>query len=153
MEDAVRGASPFTPYSVFNSVIGAFRDWASNRGLGMRGDEYVSNEIARMAREVGLSPSELLRMSKLKPDAAKLLLDRMDALHLDPGTLAKNDPSTMRDLQRLCSDCASKKQCERDLVRHRDDPTWRQYCPNVGTLDTLQFEAVNTRCGNKHRWV
>ena len=146
-------SNPFAPHPIFRSLSAILRDWARNRGPDLRLDECASNEIARMAREVGLSPSELLRMSKLKPDAAKLLLDRMDALHLDPGTLAKNDPSTMRDLQRLCSDCASKKQCERDLVRHRDDPTWRQYCPNVGTLDTLQFEAVNTRCGNKHRWV
>jgi hypothetical protein len=87
-------------------------------------------------------------MSKLKPDAAKLLLDRMAALHLDPGTLAKSDSSTMRDLQRLCSNCASKKRCQRDLIRHRDDPVWRQYCPNAGTLDALEFEAVNARCGN-----
>jgi hypothetical protein len=144
------GPNLFKPYSVFDSLIAAFRDWARNRRLDLHLDECVSYEIASIAREVGLSPSELRRMSKLKPDAAKLLLDRMAALRLDPGTLAKNDPSTMRDLQRLCSNCASKKRCQRDLIRYRDAPVWRQYCPNVGTLDALQFDAVNARCGNKH---
>ena len=144
----MHGATQFTPYSAFSSLIAAVRGWARNRRRDLHLDECVSYEIARMAREVGLSPSELRRMSKLKPDAAKLLLDRMAALHLDPETLAKNDPSTMRDLQRLCSNCISKKRCERDLASHRDDPAWRQYCPNAGTLDALQFEAVNARCGN-----
>ena len=145
--------SPFNPYPIFDSIIAAFRDWVRNGRLNLRLDECDSYEVARMARDVGLSPNELRRMSKLKPDAAKLLLDRMAALRLDPGTLTKNDPSTMHDLQRLCSNCASKKRCQRDLVGHRDDPVWRQYCPNAGTLEALQFEAVNARCGDKHRWV
>ena len=143
--------NPFKPYSVFDSLIAAFRGWAGNRRLDLRLDECASYEIARIARDVGLSPSELRRMSKLKPDAAKLLLDRMAALRLDPASLAKSDPSTMRDLQRLCSNCASKKRCQRDLTRYRDAPVWRQYCPNAGTLDALQFEAVNARCGNERR--
>ena len=145
--------SAFNPYPIFDSMIAAFRDWVRNGKLNLRLDECDSYEVARMARDVGLSPNELRRMSKLKPDAAKLLLDRMAALRLDPGTLTKNDPSTMRDLQRLCSNCAGKKRCERDLVSHRDNPVWRQYCPNAGTLEALQFEAVNARCGDKHRWV
>jgi hypothetical protein len=141
--------SSIKPYSVFDSIIAAFCAWARDRRLNRHLDECDSYEIARMARDAGLSSSELRRMSKLKPDAAKLLLERMAALHLNPETVAKTDPSTMHDLQRLCSNCASKRRCQRDFVRNLDDPVWRQYCPNAGTLDALQFEAISARCGDK----
>lgn len=138
-------ASQLKPYSFFNSLIVAVRDWGRDRL-----DDCASYEIELMARDIGLSPSELRRMSKLKPGAAKLLLERMAALHLNPETLTKTDPSTMLGLQRLCSNCSSKRRCQRDLVRRRDNPVWRQYCPNACTLEDLQFEAANARCGRKH---
>jgi hypothetical protein len=69
----------------------------------------------------------------------------MALLHLDPDALAKSEPSTMRDLQRLCSSCESKKQCQFDLFFASGDQTWRHYCPNVGTLDALQSKATNAR--------
>ncbi len=134
----------FKPYPVYDSVVGAFRDWTRKRRLNLRLEECDSYELARMAREAGLSPKELLRMSKLRPDAAKLLLERMTTMHLDPDTLDKSDPSTMRDLQRLCSSCVSKKRCQRDLVGDRYNPAWWQYCPNAGTLDALQRDATYT---------
>lgn len=142
-------ASPLKPYSIFNSIIAALRGWARGRQLNPSLDECDSYEIARMARDAGLSSGDLRRMSKLKPDAAKLLLERMAALHLNPETVAKSDPGTMLDLQRLCSNCASKRRCQRDFVRNLDDLVWRQYCPNAGTLDALQFEAISARCGDK----
>jgi hypothetical protein len=128
-------------YPVFGSLIVAVRDWIRHHGLErqlrLRLDGFVGYEIERMARDVNLSPQELRRMLRLGPDAAKLLLDRMAALHLDPKALANSYPGIMRDLQRVCSNCASKKRCHRDLAHNRDNPVWRQYCPNVMTLDGL----------------
>ena len=135
--------------SAFNSVFETFRGWLHNRKLfrqcRQRLDACDKNEIARIARDVGLSPHDLREMAALGPDAAKQLLDRMDALHLDADALAKSEPSTMRDLQRLCSSCVSKKRCQRDLLLVPDDPMWRHYCPNADTLDALQSEAANAR--------
>ena len=135
--------------SDFNSVFETFRGWLHNRKLfrqfRQRLDACDKNEIARIARDVGLSSHDLREMAALGPDAAKQLLDRMDALHLDADALAKSEPSTMRDLQRLCSSCVSKKRCQRDLLLVPDDPMWRHYCPNADTLDALQSEAANAR--------
>jgi hypothetical protein len=142
-------SNPVRTYSVFNSVIAAFREWVRNRKLirqcRQRLDACDKNEIARIARDVGLSSSDLREMAALGPDAAQQLLDRMAVLHLDADALAKSEPSTMRDLQRLCSSCVSKKRCQRDLLLTPDDPMWRHYCPNAGTLDALQSEAANAR--------
>ena len=140
-------SNPVQTYPAINSVIAAFREWVRRRKLirqcRQRLDACDENEIASIARDVGLSPNDLRQMAKLGPDAAKLLLDRMAVLHLDADALAKSDPSTMRDLQRLCSSCVSKKQCQRDLLLVPDDPMWRHYCPNAGTLDALKSEAAN----------
>jgi hypothetical protein len=106
-------------------------------------DQCDSHEIANIAKDAGLSPNDLRRMAKLGPDAAKLLWNRMEALHLDAEAICKSEPAMMRDLQRLCSNCASKKRCQRDLIHDPNDPAWRQYCPNAFTLEVLQSEAAN----------
>jgi hypothetical protein len=140
-------SNPVKTDPAFNSVIAAFRGWLRNRKLirqcRQRLDACDKNEIARIARDVGLSSSDLRQMAELGPDAAKLGRDRMATLHLDADALAKSDPSTTRDLQRLCSSCVSKKRCQRDLLLVPDDSMWRHYCPNADTLDALQSEAAN----------
>jgi hypothetical protein len=135
--------------STFGSIAEAFRGWVRQRRLinecRRRFDGCDSYEIDRIAKDVGLSPGELRQMAKLRPDAAKLLLDRMAAQHLDAQAIDKSDPSTMRDMQRLCSSCAAKKRCQRDLITDRDNPVWRQYCPNSGTLGALGAQFSNVR--------
>ena len=141
--------NPAKKYPVFDSVSAAVGDWVRKRRLirqfNQRLDQCDSHEIANIAKDAGLSPNDLRRMAKLGPDAAKLLLERMAALHLDAEAVAKSEPATMRDLQRLCSMCASKRQCQFDFLLMPDDPKWRHYCPNADTLDALQSEAANAR--------
>jgi hypothetical protein len=139
--------SPVETFPILNSVMVAFRNWVRKRKLirqcRLRLDECDGYELACIAKDVGLSASELRSMVRLGPDAASLLLDRMTALRLDAEAAAKNGYSTMRDLQRLCSSCESKKRCKHDLALKRDDPEWLQYCPNSGTLAALRSEAAN----------
>jgi hypothetical protein len=133
-------------YSVANSVFSALSDWVRKRKLirqcRQKLDECDSYEVARMARDVGVSPHDLRRMVKLGPDAAKLLLSRMDTLNLNGDALSRSKPGVMRDLQRLCSTCANKKRCKRNLAHDPKNPFWRQYCPNESTLVALQNSAA-----------
>ena len=133
-------------YSVANSVFSALSDWVRKRKLirqcRHKLDECDSYEVARMARDVGVSTHDLRRMVKLGPDAAKLLLSRMDALHLNGDALARSKPSVMRDLQRLCSTCGNKKRCKRNLAHDPKNSVWQQYCPNESTLVALQISAA-----------
>ena len=133
-------------YSVANSVFSALSDWIRKRKMirqcRQNLDECDNYEVARIARDVGVSPHDLRRMVKLGPDAAKLLLGRMNALHLNGDALSRSNSGVMRDLQRLCSTCASKKRCRRDLARDPENPFWRQYCPNESTLVALQSSTV-----------
>ena len=67
--------NPVKTYPAFNSFLTAFRDWVRHRKLirqcRQRLDACDSQEIARIARDVGLSPSDLRHMAELGPDAAK----------------------------------------------------------------------------------
>jgi hypothetical protein len=112
------------------------RDWARKRSaLELRccGEE----EVERMARDIGMSASELRRIAALGPDSADLLLRRMAALDLDRKEVSRTESRTFQDLQRVCTMCNSKRRCKRDLAHDSDDPVWQDYCPNAATLMAL----------------
>ena len=99
-----------------------------------------SAEVDRVARDLGISASELRTLASYGPNAAELLNRRMAALRIDPDRVGTLDPFTLRDLQRLCTTCRSRRQCARDLAdpsaaESRQD--WQDYCPNAATLNML----------------
>ena len=142
-------ASSGKVFPSLHSMLSAFSAWLQKRRqirlCTLRLDQCDSTELAALAKDVGVTPRELRRMARLGPDAAKLLYQRMGALHLDANAIAAHEPGVMRDLERLCSTCASKGRCQRDLVHDKDDPVWRQYCPNEDTLLALKSEAATER--------
>jgi hypothetical protein len=142
-------STPAKSYPAFGSLIAAFREWVRQRRLlsqcRRRLEACDNREIERIAQDVGLSADELHHLAGRGPEAARLLFERLSALNLDAVALAKSDTSTMRDLQRLCSTCVSKKRCQLDLMLLADDPHWRQYCPNTATLDALRSETAGAR--------
>ncbi len=91
----------------------------------------------RVARDLGISSSELLEIERKGPGAADLLKKMLVALHVDPNVLAKTDQQIMRDLQRLCITCSEKKRCEHELASGTAGEHFRDFCPNAFTLDAL----------------
>ena len=67
-------------WSPTKAVLQWWRDWtrrsAARLELKCRGED----EVERMAKDVGVSTSELRRLASLGPDSADLLLHRMAAL-------------------------------------------------------------------------
>jgi hypothetical protein len=47
----------------------------------------------------------------------------------------------MRDLQRVCTLCASKRRCASDKEK-QSDVDWQSYCPNAITLPLWSLNAV-----------
>jgi hypothetical protein len=100
-------------------------------------------EVARIAHDVGISSEELYTLSGKWPDSADLLLRRLDESRLDATEIKKVEPQVMRDLQRVCTLCASKRRCSHDLATKPSDPAWQTYCPNTTTLKALIAERAN----------
>jgi len=119
---------------LFDRVSGWLDRWigGGNSSLGRMSDA----EVARIAHDIGLSQSDLERLSEQKDDASLLLNDRLKLLGLEPARLA--EAGYLRDLQRTCGMCDSKGVCAHDLQERPESGDWTDYCPNSSVL--LQAE-------------
>jgi hypothetical protein len=131
-------------------MFGALAEWWRNFRAELarvRELDACGPEVGHIARDVGLSESELRTIAAKRPDAADQLKLRLEAMHLDSAELQRSDPLVMRDLERVCTVCGSKRQCTRDWIRYPDDEAWRAYCPNAQTLDALDGASRADKAG------
>jgi hypothetical protein len=126
--------------TAFTAMARWWRTWRVTRANERRLDCCGSAEVEHIANDVGVSVPELRALAGKWPDAAEPLNRRLAALALDPADIRRREPRVMHDLQRVCSMCSEKGACEHDLAADPTDPVWREYCPNVMTLDALDAE-------------
>jgi DNA-binding transcriptional LysR family regulator len=130
--------------SPFKAIAQWYRRWAQRSSASefkCLGDDMVE----RMAQDVGMSSEELRRLARLGPGAADLLPQRMAALDLDQKEVAREEPQTLHDLQRVCAMCEYHRRCARDLGHDPDNPEWKHYCPNATTLEALNAQPWTWR--------
>jgi hypothetical protein len=133
-----------TSRSLTKAIFQWWRNW-TRRSSALELRCCGEDEVERIAKDLGLSASELRRVTKLGPGSADLLLRRMAALDLDRKEVSRTEPRTFQDLQRVCSMCNSKRRCRRDLTRDAADPVWEDYCPNAATLMALNAMPWRSR--------
>jgi hypothetical protein len=124
----------------FQFAIETALDWCRAKISFNRRSEFghcSDLDVERMARDVGMSVSELLSVAKRSKRGADALLRRMADLDLDPKEVSRKEPETLRDLQRLCTLCSYHRRCARDFARGAATDAWNDYCPNSGTLAAL----------------
>jgi len=133
--------TPHPDYESLQKVLSSVAQWITRYRETRKTENQLkdcsADDVAAMARELRMSPSELLVIAKKGPNAADLLQKLLIALGVDPNGLSSSDPLVMRDLQRLCVMCGYKKQCEADLVSGKIIENFHDYCPNAFTLDAL----------------
>jgi hypothetical protein len=117
-----------------------FQDWSRRR---TRLSELAScdpAEVEHMARDLGMSRGELSVLAGKWPDSRGLLSRRLEQVNL-----AGVEPQVLRDLERVCTLCGSKRKCEYDLTIHPSHPAWTGYCPNAPTISALMAERSARR--------
>ena len=95
-----------------------------------------AEEVAAIARDIGLSTEELEFIDSKGPHAADELPKLLRALGVDPQKLA-SQRGTMRDLQRICITCGHKAQCQHELAAGTAAAHYRDYCPNAISIDEV----------------
>lgn len=95
------------------------------------------DDVRAIAHDLSLTTDDLMTLTRRGPDSARLLVELLKALGVDPKKLASRDPMLMRDLQRLCVTCGYKRQCEHDLREGTGPAHYAEYCPNAYTLALL----------------
>jgi transcriptional regulator with XRE-family HTH domain len=122
-------------------ILDAIANWVRRyrQAVGLRGAlaNCGAEEVARIARDIGVSPDELIFIANKGPHAADELPKLLRALGVDPQKLASDDPVIMRSLQRICISCGHKNQCQHDLAAGTAASHHRDYCPNAMSLDAL----------------
>ena len=119
-----------------------WRSWNGSRRAMADLDSCGPAEMDRIARDVGVSGADLSILAGKWPDAADQLYWRMNEIKLDRKEVTHADPQVMRDLQRVCTVCGSKRRCEHELAKNPSDPAWQKYCPNATTLSALVAERA-----------
>ncbi|MGA7309873.1 MAG: DUF6455 family protein [Pseudolabrys sp.] len=128
-------------YESLQTVLNAIAQWVTKyrnaRGISNDLANCGAEEVERIARDLRVHPKELAMIAKKGPNAADLLQKLLFALGVDAKGLEHDDPLVMRDLQRLCTTCTDKRQCQHDLANGVIAANFRDYCPNAFTLDAL----------------
>jgi hypothetical protein len=124
-----------------------WRSWNGRRRTLADLDGCGPAEMERIARDVGVS-GDLSILAGKWPDAADLLYWRMNEIKLDRKEVTQAEPQVMRDLQRVCTVCGSKRRCEHQLANNPSDPAWQKYCPNATTLWALAAERATRAKAN-----
>ena len=124
-----------------DSVFNAIANWVKKyrQAVGMK-DEFANcgpDEVAAIARDIGLSRQELEFIANKGAHAADELPKLLRALGIDPQKLASDGRATFRDLQRICITCGHKNQCQHDLAAGTATSHYREYCPNAMSIDEI----------------
>ena len=128
-------------YPLVESALKAIANWVTryrnaigfNNEFGMCGPD----EVMRMAKDIGVTPSQLQELVRKGPDSANLLKRMLVALHVDPKIIADMDPLVMREMQWLCITCNNKKRCEHELAKGTATEHFHEFCPNAVSIDEL----------------
>lgn len=129
------------PYPVVDFMIDTFGDWLKHRREMREMHEMDAANFNQIAGELRMSPSDLEELVRQGPHAADELPKMLMALGIDQEALARTEPHVLRDMERVCSMCNHKRQCDRDLAAGTAAKHYEEYCGNADTIDGLGTQA------------
>jgi len=132
--------SPNTPYPIVTGLIDLFGDWLKHRQAIREIRGLDSGEFAGIARDLGVTPSELDGLVCQGPHATDELPKLLKALGIDEKALSHTEPLVLRDMARVCASCVRKAQCNHDLDAGASPEQYADYCLNAATIDALERE-------------
>ena len=125
------------PYPVVSLMIDTFGEWLKHRRELKEMREMDAANFDRIAGELLMSSADLEALVRQRPHAADELPKMLTALGIDHEDLARTQPLVLRDMERVCSLCNHKRQCDRDLAAGTAAAHYEEYCGNADTIDGL----------------
>jgi hypothetical protein len=125
------------PYPVVSLVIDTFGEWLKHRRELREMREMDAANFGQIANELRMSSADLETLVRQGPHSADELPKMLAALGIDQHDLARTEPLVLRDMERVCSLCTHKRQCDRDLAAGTAAAHYGEYCGNAGTIDGL----------------
>jgi hypothetical protein len=136
MAHAYENHVPSRAEIVVGMMADAIRRFCDRREFARFAQE-CPDEADRLARDLNIDKSSLLKIAGRGRGQPILMNRRLRSLGIDPAKLSAAEPAIAQDLARCCALCGSKSRCARDLARSPGKPDWRGYCPNEPTIGAL----------------
>ncbi len=119
------------------SLINTFADWLRHRRELSEIRQMDTGDFNRIASDLRMSPNMLNMLVRQGPHAADELPKLLKSLGIDEADLARSEPLVLRDMERVCAMCASKRKCDHDLAAGTSAGHYAEYCLNAPTIDGL----------------
>lgn len=126
-----------SPYPIVEKAIDVFANWLKHRREMCELRELDSGEFSRIAQDLRVAPADLDAMARRGPHAADELPKLLRALGIDEEALSRTQPLMLRDMERVCTLCQQKAQCDHDLNAGTSPQHYGEYCANAPTIDAL----------------
>jgi hypothetical protein len=124
-------------YPVVEYLIDMFGDWLKHRRELGELRELDTASFNQIAGDLRISPVDLNQLVRQGPHSADELPKLLKALGIDQEKLARTEPLVLRDMERVCTLCNHKRQCDHDLAAGASPARYHQYCLNAPTIDAL----------------
>ena len=141
METIMAGHEDKRSQSAAKIVFDAVADWVTRYRHSLKSSRQLDaigpDEVAAMARDIGITATQLRELSSKGDHATASLRNLLIALKVDPKEFGKTDPHIAREMQWLCVHCSNKAQCTFDLSIGIAATTFRNICPNAIAIDEI----------------
>ena len=130
-------AAQIKTYPIVENAINLFGDWLKHRQEMRELRDMNSDDFARIARDLSVSPAELDTIVRQGPHASDELPALLRSLGIDEVALSRTQPVLQRDMTRVCAACQQKARCNSDLDTGTLAQYYDEYCPNVAAVEEL----------------
>lgn len=125
------------PYPRVEVLIDTFGDWLKHRRELKEMRDMDAANFGRIASDLRMSSADLEALVRQGPHAADELPKMLEALGIDREALARTEPLVLRDMERVCTLCNHKHQCDRELAAGTAGAHYEEFCNNAPTIDGL----------------
>ncbi|UPK35921.1 hypothetical protein IVB18_00625 [Bradyrhizobium sp. 186] len=125
------------PYPVVQDLIESFASWLKHRRELNELRQLDRADFDRIANDLRIAPDDLEELVRHGRHAADELPKMLAQRGISAEGLGRAQPLLLRDMERVCSLCHHKGQCDRDLAGGTAAENRHGYCANASTLESL----------------
>lgn len=125
------------PYPIVQDLIESLASWLKHRREMNEMRQLDRADFDRIASDLRIAPDDLEELVRHGRHAADELPKMLEQLGISVERLGQAQPLLLRDMERVCSLCHQKGQCDRDLASGTAAENYPGYCANASTLESL----------------
>jgi len=130
------------PYPRVQDLIESFASWLKHRRELSELRQLDRADFDRIAHDLRIAPDDLEELVRHGRHAADELPKMLEQLGINAEGLGRAQPLLLRDMERVCSLCNHKSQCDRELADGTAAENYHGYCANASTLESLDRAAL-----------